>query len=135
MIWIIIGVVVVSLIAFGSQYSKDSSELNNQALHNKFKFLVETLNNAAFNGEGRINELHKRSFNLGAIGHNQLINFEYGGGNLTIAWKYKYFQKEVVNKKFFPNVRNLSIFEQERIGELMISRMEKIVNDHKNDVI
>jgi hypothetical protein len=134
MIWIIIGVIVISLIVFGSKFNKDNEDLKGQTLYNKFKIIVEILNNVAFNGEGEIYELHKRSFNLGTKTHNQLINFDYGGGNLTITWKYKYFQKEVVNKKFFPNVRNLSIFEQERIEQLMIFRMDKIVNDHKNDV-
>lgn len=135
MIWIIIAVVIISLIVFASKFNKDNEDLNNQTLYEKFKITTDTLNNFAFGGEGQIYELHKRSFNLGAKGHNQLINFDYGGGNLTIVWKYKYFQKEVVNKKFFPNVRNLSVFEQEKIALLMIERMNKIVENHKNQVL
>jgi hypothetical protein len=135
MIWIIIAIVLISLIVFAGKFNKDNEDLNGQTLYEKFKIVTDILNDYAFDGVGQINELHKRSFNLGAKGSNQLVNFDYGGGNLTLTWKYKYFQKEVINKKFFPDVRNLSIFEQERIAGLMIDRMSKKIENHKNQVL
>ncbi len=135
MIWIIVVAVVISLIVFTTKFNKDNQDLNGQSLYDKFKIVTDTLNNYAFNGEAQVYEIDKRNFNLGAKAYNQLINFEYGAGSLTIIWKYKYFQKEVVNKKFFSNVRNLSVFEQEKIARVMIERMNIIVENHKNDVI
>ncbi|MBF2707197.1 hypothetical protein [Flavobacterium soyangense] len=134
MIWIIIGIVVISLVVHGFKFNKDNEDLNGRPLHAKFKFILEILNSEIFDGEGEVYELHKRSFNLGATGQNQMINFEYGAGNLTITWKFKYLQKEIINKKVFLDVRNLSVFEQEKIAQTMMERMVKIVNDHKNEV-
>jgi len=135
MIWIILGVVVISLILFTGKFNKDSNDLEHKKLHEKFEYIVTNLNQYAFNGEGEVYEINMRTFNLGATGSNQMITFEYGGGGLTIIWKYKYYQKEVVDKKYFPNVRNLSVFEQEKISQLMIMRMEKVIAQHKDDVM
>ncbi|MFT7250483.1 MAG: hypothetical protein ACI9FW_000194 [Flavobacterium sp.] len=134
MVWIIVGILAIGLIVHGFSFNKDNEDLDQHALHEKFKFVVRILNAEVFEGEGEIYELHKRSFNLGATGKNQLVNFEYGAGNLTITWKYKYLQKEVVNKKVFLDARNLSIFEQEKIARIMIERMIIIVDEHKNNV-
>lgn len=135
MIWIILGVVVISLILFAGKFNKDTNDLEHEKLHEKFEYIVENLNQYAFNGEGQVYEINMRTFNLGATESNQMITFEYGAGGLTIIWKYKYYQKEVVDKKYFPKVRNLSIFEQEKISQLMIMRMEKIVEQHKSEVM
>ena len=59
----------------------------------------------------------------------------YSTGHLTITWKYKYFQKEVVHEKIFNNVRNLSIFEQQRIAEIMVSEMAVVISNHQNNVL
>ncbi len=77
----------------------------------------------------------KREFSLYKEGANQIINFIYGTGDLTIIWKYKYFQKELVHKKHFSNVRNLSVFEQQKIAEQMIKEMVIAVEKHKLSVI
>ena len=41
---------------------------------------------------------------------NQMIEFLYSQGVLAITWKYKYYQKELIHKRSFLNVRNLSLF-------------------------
>ena len=84
---------------------------------------------------GKVTTLDKRSFNLYQDGKNQIIKFEYGTGHLTITWKYKYFQKEIVHEKQYDNVRNLSLFEQQKIADNIISEMEQVVENHKNNVI
>ena len=136
MIWVIvIGIIVFILFRFFTDLNKDNYDLQEQSLAEKFKFTVTSLNNAAFNGQGSVTTLDKRSFNLYKDGSNQIINFVYGTGDLTIIWKYKYFQKEVVHEKQFNDVRNLSLFEQEKIAEIIIKEMAVVIANHQNNVI
>ena len=136
MIWvIIIGIVVFVLFRFFNDLNKDNYDLNGQSLSEKFQFTVESLNDAAFRGQGSVTTLDKRSFNLYEDGSNQIIHFVYSTGHLTITWKYKYFQKEVIHEKQFNNVRNLSLFEQQKMAEIMIKEMSIVVANHQNNVI
>lgn len=136
MVWaIIICIVVFILFRFFNDLNKDNYDLQGQSLTEKFKFTVDALNYAAFNGRGSVITLDKRSFNLYANDSNQIIHFVYSTGHLTIIWKYKYFQKEVVHEKQFNDVRNLSLFEQQKVAETMIREMETIVSNHQNNVI
>ncbi len=136
MIWIIVAVlVVIILFRFFSSLNEDNNDLQGQSLSKKFRFTVNDLNQAAFNGHGKITVLDKRHFNLYEDGQNQIISFHYSTGQLTITWKYKYYQKEVVHEKQFNDVRNLSIFEQQKISKIMIQEMEQIVARHQNSVL
>jgi len=136
MIWtVIIIIVVIILFRFFNDLNKDNSDLQGQTLADKFQFLVIDLNEAAFNGNGRVTTLDKRSFNLFQDGQNQIINFNYSTGHLTITWKYKYFQKEIVHEKQFNDVRNLSIFEQQKLATIMVNEMNAIVEKHQNNVL
>lgn len=137
MIWVIIIIAIIAfiLIRFFRALNKDNYDLQRQTLSEKFKFIVDILNDAAFNGKGSVTPLNKRSFNLYQEGQNQIINFMYGTGHLTITWKYKYFQKEVVHERQFNDTRNLSIFEQQKIAEIMIDEMAIIIKNHQNNVL
>ncbi len=136
MIWIIvIGIIGFIIFRFLTDLNKDNNDLQGQSLDEKFAVIVAAINNAAFNGNGTVTTVDKRCFNLYENGQNQIINFQYGTGHLTITWRYKYFQIEVVHKKKFNNVRNLSIPEQEKIADRMILEMEQVVKNHKNNVI
>ena len=127
--------IIYSLIHFFISYSKDKEDLHGQTLNQKFEIIVNTINNEAFNGNGTITTLDKREFNLYEEGKNQIVNFQYSTGHLTIIWKYKYFQKEIIHKRQFDNVRNLSIFKKENIGRGMIKEMDEVVKRHKNAVL
>ena len=136
MIWIVvIGIVGFILIRFFSDLNKDNTDLHGQPLSKKFTVIVSSINKVAYGGMGKVSILDKRSFNLYQDGQNQIINFQYGTGHLTITWKYKYFQKEIVHEKQYNDVRNLSLFEQQKIADNMISEMQQIVENHKNNVI
>jgi hypothetical protein len=136
MIWIIvIGIVGFILFRFFSDLNKDNADLQGQSLPEKFAVIVSSINEVAYGGMGKVTTLDKRSFNLYQDGQNQIINFQYGTGHLTITWKYKYFQKEIVHEKQYNNVRNLSLFEQQKIADNIISEMEQVVENHKNNVI
>jgi len=136
MIWVIvIGIVGFILFRFFSDLNKDNADIQGQSLHEKFAVIVSAINEVAYGGMGYVTTLDKRSFNLYQDGQNQIVNFQYGTGHLTITWKYKYFQKEIVHEKQYNNVRNLSLFEQQKIAEYMISEMKQVVENHKNNVI
>ncbi|RRD58377.1 hypothetical protein [Tannerella forsythia] len=136
MIWTIVVVIVgYILIRFFISLSKDNDDLQGRTLDDKFNVIVNMINEAAFNGCGSVTTLDKREFNLYEEGQNQIIKFQYSTGHLTITWKYKYFQKEVVHERQFNDVRNLSLFEQQKIGEQMIKEMAIVVERHRNNVI
>ena len=136
MTWVIIVLLVIAILGkFFWDYSKDNDDLNYQPLHEKFGVIVEMINQEAFNGLGTISKFDKREFNLYQDMQNQIIKFQYGTGNLTITWRYKYFQKEVVHERQFNNVRNLSLFEQQNIGEQIINEMIYVIEKHKINVL
>ncbi len=137
MFWIIlIGLLVLGyLFKFFMDLNKDNDDLLNQTLEEKFSVIVNMINKESFGGKGTVTVLDKREFNLYEDGRNQLIKFDYSTGHLTITWMYKYFQKEVVYEKQFNNVRNLSVFDQQKIGEEMIRGMYEVVENHKKNVM
>jgi hypothetical protein len=135
MIWIlVISIIAIILIRFLIDLNGDNDDLKDVALDEKFFVIVSMINQNAFYGNGSVYTLHKRRFNLYEEGKPQIIWFEYSTGHLTITWRFKYFQKEVVHTRQFNNVRNLSLFEQEAIAKKMIEEMEAVVEIHKNKV-
>lgn len=136
MIWIIlIAIVGFIIIKFILSMSKDIDDLQGQSLSEKFSVIVNLINQSAFHGKGNLTVLDKREFNLYENGQNQLMKFLYSTGHLTIIWKYKYYQKEIIHEKQFNDVRNLSIFDQQKIAEKIILEMADIVQEHKKSVI
>ena len=136
MVWtIVIAIIGIILFRFFSSLSKDNDDLQGRTLSEKFNVIVSMINDSAFNGDGSVTSLDKREFNLYEDGHNQIIKFQYSTGHLTITWKYKYFQKEIVHERQFNDVRNLSLFDQQKIGEQMIKEMATVEERHKNNVI
>lgn len=136
MIWtIIIIVIAFFVIKFLWDLNKDNEDLIGKTASEKFAVIVDILNDVAYGGNGSVTTFDKRTFNLYEVGSNQIIQFTYSTGNLTIKWKYKYFQKEVVHERIFDNVRNLSIFEQEKIALRMVEEMQRVVEKHQRDVL
>lgn len=135
MVWIILLFIVgLLLFRFFTAFTKDEDDLQHQTLSEKFAVIVHMINEAAFNGRGEITVLDKREFNLYEDGENQIIKFQYSTGHLTITWKYKCLQKEVVHQRQYNNVRNLSLIEQQRIGVNIIKEMGVVIAKHKIDV-
>ncbi len=136
MVWtILIAIIGIILFSLVSSLSKDNDDLQGRTLPEKFNVIVSIINDAAFKGDGSVTSLDKREFNLYGDGQNQIIKFRYNTGHLTITWKYKYFQKERVYERQFNNVRNLSLFDQQKIGEQIIKEMATVVETRKNNVI
>jgi hypothetical protein len=132
---IIVITIGVALAIFFLAFSKDREDLQWQTLDQKFSVIVDIINNFAYEGMGSVTILDKREFNLYKDEENQIIKFLYGTGHLTIIWKYKYFQKEVIYKRQFTDVRNLSIFEQKKIADQIIAEMSHVIEKHKKDVL
>lgn len=136
MIWVIlIGIISYLLFRFFSDLNKDNYDLQYRTLEDKFQVVVNLINEFAYNGQGTITTLDKRKFNLYQEGQNQIIHFQYSTGHLIITWKYKYFQKEIIHERQFDYVRNISIFEQQKIADIMIKEMKQVVKNHMNNVI
>lgn len=135
--WLVFLIILIgyTLFKFLSDLNEDKVDLAHQALADKFKFTVEVLNRYVYGGEATITPLDLRSFNLYKVGSNELIRFEYATGSLTITWRYKYMQKEVVHSRTFYEVRNLSLIAQERIAETVIKEMIPIKAQHQIEVL
>lgn len=134
-IFLIISIIVYIILRFFSDFyserKKDNLDLLAQSLDKKFIVIVSMLNDAAFNGRGKVIDRVPKFFNLYEDRQNQIITFLYGTGHLTITWRYKYLQNEVVHERQFNNVRNISAYDQQIIAETMIGEMAKVVENHK----
>jgi len=131
---IIIAIVAFILYKFISSLNKDNEVLNQQPLSQKFSVIVDLINKSAYNGQGDITVLDKRSFNLYCEDHNQIINFQYSTSSLTIIWKYKWFNNEIVHSKDFNQVQNITIDGQNRIAHQMINEMSDVIENHKQKI-
>lgn len=132
---IIISIILFVAYKFLSDLNKDNNDINEQILTKKFEVIITLLNEAVFNGNGKIIPLNKRSFNLYEDGKNQIINFFYGTGHLTIVWKYKYFHQEIAHEKIFHDVRSLTNIQQDIIAQTMLSEMSKVIETHQKNVL
>lgn len=124
------------IIVFLINQSKDNQELAEKTLEEKFSVIINHVTDYAFDGEYQIKQISKKHI---MIFHreisNQMIELLYNQGVLTILWKYKYFQKEMKFEKHLNNVRNLSLFEQEKIGTSIVGLMNIKVIKFKEEVI
>ncbi len=135
--WWIIGILIVGVIIykFVADLNKDNDDLQSQSSSDKFSGIVKIINAAAFGGKGEVYQLNRRVFNLYKDGENQIINFDYSTGSLTITWKFKYFQQEVVHRRQFDDVRMISMALQERIGNQMVNEMPEVIERHMKRVL
>jgi hypothetical protein len=125
---------IITLFSFNSNLKKDKNEFSIEPLEKKFMIITNILNEQAFDGNATIIKKSNREYILFNQGSNQLIIFHYSTGHLTITWKYKYFQKEIIHSKQYNDVRNLSVFQQGNIANNMIDEMLVVVENHKQDV-
>ena len=136
MTWVIIICIVIAIFLgrFIVELIKDNKDLQDTSLPEKFKLVVDIINDSAFNGNGVIKVVNKRRFTLYQHGENQIIIFEYSTGNLNIQWRYKYLQQEVVHERLFDDARNYGIIEQERIASHIVEEMHVIIVKHINSI-
>lgn len=135
--WILVLIIIGVIFFIGKvivNTQKDKTDLIGKSLDEKFEVIVGSINDAAFDGEGNVRYLDKTHFTLYPETSNQIVEFLYSQGMLSITWKYKYFQKEMVYRRNFNNTRNLSLFEQQKIAESVIQGMAKKIQIHQKQV-
>lgn len=125
------------IVPFARQLVKDKVELKQTPINKKFELLVSIINDTLLEGRGEITlfDDDPRLMNLMSDDRrNLLIQFYYSTGNLTITLNYKYFQKELVHKEVYPNVRNITIFGQKDIANSFIEVCNKKILEHQQKV-
>ncbi|MEO9803441.1 MAG: hypothetical protein ABJF04_09350 [Reichenbachiella sp.] len=96
MIWFII-LIVVGIIIYSAtkDSSQDDVELDVEQLHEKHLLIVEAINNAAYQGKGKVVYSDKKCFQLLKFDNNQNIEFTYFGGVLTIRWSLTQYNEDL----------------------------------------
>ncbi len=136
MIWyIIIGIIAFTLFRFFQDYNKSSKNLEGIILSKKLGTLVQELNDAAFSGTGEVIDIDKREFQIYQDNANQIIQFVYGADDLTIIWRYKYFQKEVVHERTFYDVLKWTEDNQKQVAEGFIKEMAQVIEKHQSNIL
>lgn len=123
------------LIKFFISLKQDEVDLEFQTLDQKFKILIDALNDAVFDNQGKIIRIDTRSVNLFQDGRNQIILFRYSTGHLSVIWKFMLFQKEFSHERQFTNVRNISSLEQQNIANHIIKEMIFTMEKDKIDIL
>lgn len=124
-------------VPFTRQLVKDKEELSRNPINKKFEILVGAINEFMLDGKGEVTlfDDDPRLMNLMSEDkRNMLIQFYYSTGNLTITLNYKFFQKELVYKKQFFGLRNLSAFMQRDIANEFIEICGKKIAEHQQNV-
>ena len=136
-ILLVVFVLALIIVPFARQMVLDKQELAQTPIQEKFKVVVDIINDKLFNGMGEVTLFKNdpRSMNLFCDQmKNYLIQFNYSTGNLTIILNYKYFQNELVHKEVFSDLRNLSVFKQEDIAYSFVKICKKEILKHQQKV-
>ena len=135
--FLVVFVLALIFVPFTRQLVKDKEELSRNPINKKFEILVGVINYIMLDGKGEVTlfEDEPRLMNLmSEERRNMLIQFYYSTGNLTITLNYKFFQKELVYKKQFSGLRNLSAFMQHDIANEFIEVCNKKISEHQQNV-
>lgn len=126
--------VIRTLLKFRGELDADSAELKNQKIEEKFKVLIDGLNEYCYYGAGKITKIDKRSLNIYEQGSCQIVNLEYSTGILTIIWKFKYFHQEMVYKRNLSNARDVNKEWQMNALNIIIPEFLEQYKIHENKV-
>jgi hypothetical protein len=135
MIVTIILIVVFFIVLGIINNAKDNQELKEKSLEEKFNVIINHICRYAFNDGYVVKPKSKRHlFIFHSDANNHMVELLYNQGVLTINWKYKYLQKELKFQKNLTNVRNLSLIEQNTIGESLVRGMILKIQEFKNEI-
>ena len=134
-IFIIISIIIFKLFfKFRKELLADNEELFNQKLEEKFSFFIDVLNEYCYKGLGKVTIIDNRTLSLYKNDSCQIVYLKYGAGILTIIWKFKYFQQEMVYQRNLSNARNINIEWQKNAVILVISEFLDQYEKHKSKV-
>lgn len=134
---LVVFILALLFLPFLRQIAKDKIELSQTTLPQKFEILFATINAGLMNGKGELTTFDDdpRQANMFDEDHpNMLIQFYYSTANLSITLKYKFLQKELVFKKDYPGLRNITIFQQKDIGNDFTFECSKKIREHQQNV-
>lgn len=112
-----------------------TAELNEMSLEERFGILIDGLNAYCYDSLGTITKLDNRTLNLYKKGSCQIINLHYSTGILTITWKFKYFQQEMIYTKNLPYNRDITPMWQLKMLEIIISEFLEKYTQHERNVL
>lgn len=135
MTYIITGIIVFIIGSFVISLTKDKDELRHQNASKKFKPLVNDFNIKVYDGKGVVTDISSRQFNLYAKSSNEILQFHYSTGSLSVKWSFKYFHKELVKNFNLDNARNLSAFQQLNFTKNVIVKMDKEKVTFKDSIL
>lgn len=119
--------------AFYKDYKADEIDIKN-GLENKFKILINELNKFAFNNEGIVNNTCDRGFNLYKKGSSQIILFYYSTGILSIEWKAKYQNQELILNEKIDKAKDILEPELKQYSEWLIEEFIERYLPFKNRI-
>jgi hypothetical protein len=124
-------------IPFMRQIAKDKVELSQTTLPQKFETLFATINAGLMGGNGELTTFDDEPRLVNMMDHshpNMLIQFYYSTANLAITLNYKFLQKELIFKKDYPGLRNITIFQQKDIANDFVFESSKRIREHQQKV-
>lgn len=119
---------------FRKELKTDNKELNSQNLEDKFKFLIEGLNEYCYQGLGKITNIDKQALSIYKQNSCQIVNIEYGAGILTIIWKFKYFNQEMIYKRNLTEARDATLDWQKKALQTVISEFLEQYKKHEDKI-
>jgi len=136
LILLIVGFFIIRTIyKFRNELKEDNDELKKQSLEDMFSYLIDGLNEYCYLGHGEITKIGKQTLNIYKQSSCQIINLLYGTGILTITWKFKYYQQEMIYKRNLSDARKPSIEWQKNALNLVISEFLEEYQKHEEKVI
>ncbi len=104
MIWIIVLAIIVFIAyKFIRSLNEDNKDLMGLTLDKRFSSLATYINHAAFSNQGTIISKRNNDFAIYKPGSSQIVEFLYSAKVLTITWKFKYMQQEMIHRKDIQN--------------------------------
>jgi hypothetical protein len=131
---VLIAFAVSYVVLFVVESFRDKQELKQGGLPEKFSTLINFLNDWTYQGNGTIHKIDNYLFNLYKENSCQIIHFFYTADILSITWKFKYYQQEVVYKRDMRNARNTTDEQQAEFAKLIISEFAAKVEAHKRKI-
>ena len=135
---LIVLVLALIFVAFTHNLIRDMVELDHQPLEKKFETVIQEVNAGLLGGGGETVTFPNDKRNVNLFNDNcpnHIITFYYSTGNLSITYKYKFYQQEMVYERIFKGVRNINIYDQTALAKEFVAEALKRKSEHEHKVI
>lgn len=129
--WYVIGAIVIYVLyKFVVAANDDNNDVRDNPLHQRYSHFFGRLNDAAFDGTASLNQKAPHIYTLYKENSNQIIIFKYAMGSMDVKWMYKYYQKELIHEQTLNNIKNVSVFQQDKMADNVLTAMSPKINQH-----